>query len=94
MYSLTCYSHIKILCFPILRRKTNCAPGNGVLLVPPPLPPPPILYPFSLRPSENRKTVKYGIEPISNKSPFLRTNVPNEHKLATSLHGFKLKMKN
>ena len=37
--------------------------------------------------NENRKTVKYGIETISNRTPFLwTTNLPNEYKLATSLH--------
>ena len=43
--------------------------------------------------NENRKTVKYGIETISNRTPFLWANVPIEYKLATSLHGFKLKIK-
>ena len=42
----------------------------------------------------NRKTVKYGIETISNRTPFLWANLPNEYKLATSLHDFKLKIKN
>ena len=32
---------------------------------------------------QNRKTVKYGIETISNKTPFLWANLPNEYKLAT-----------
>ena len=36
----------------------------------------------------NRKTVKYGIEIISNRTPFLWANL-----LATSLHDFKLKLK-
>ena len=44
--------------------------------------------------NENRKTVKYGIETISNRTPFLWANLPNEYKLATSLHNFKLKIKN
>ena len=44
--------------------------------------------------NENRKTVKYGTETISNRTPFLWTNLPNEYKLATSLHDFKLKIKN
>ena len=44
--------------------------------------------------NENRKTVKYGIETISNRTPFLWANLPNEYKLATSLHDFKLKIKN
>ena len=42
--------------------------------------------------NENRKTVKYGIETISNRTPFLWANLPNEYKLATSLHDFKLKI--
>ena len=41
--------------------------------------------------NENRKTVKYGIETISNRTPFLWANLPNEYKLATSLHDFNLK---
>ena len=44
--------------------------------------------------NENRKTVKYGIETILNRTPFLWANLPNEYKLATSLHAFKLKIKN
>ena len=43
---------------------------------------------------ENRKTVKYLIETISNRTPFLWANLPNEYKLANSLHDFKLKIKN
>ena len=42
--------------------------------------------------NENRKTVKYGIETISNRTPFLWSNLPNENKLAT-LRDFKLKIK-
>ena len=41
--------------------------------------------------NENRKTVKYRIEAISNRTPFLWANLPNEYKLATSLHDFNLK---
>ena len=44
--------------------------------------------------NENRKTVKYGIETISNRTPFIWANLPNESKLATSLYDFKLKIKN
>ena len=44
--------------------------------------------------NENRKTVKCGIEIISNRTSFLWANLPNEYKLATSLHDFKLKIKN
>ena len=35
--------------------------------------------------NEKRKTVKYGIETILNRTPFLLANLPNEYKLATSL---------
>ena len=48
---------------------------------------------FQEIPNENRKTVKYEIETISNRTPFLWANLPNEYKLATSLHDFKLKIK-
>ena len=44
--------------------------------------------------NENRKTVKYGIETISNRTPFIWVNLSNESKLATSLYDFKLKIKN
>ena len=44
--------------------------------------------------NENRKTVKYGIETISNRTPFIWANLPNESKLATSLYDLKLKIKN
>ena len=30
--------------------------------------------------NENRKTVKYGIETIENRTPFLWANLPNEYK--------------
>ena len=44
--------------------------------------------------NENRKTVKYGIETISNKTSFIwGANLPNEYKLAICLHDFKLKKK-
>ena len=39
--------------------------------------------------NKNRKTVKCGIESISNRNPFFWANLPNEYKLATSLHDFK-----
>ena len=34
----------------------------------------------------NRKTVKYGVETILDRTSFLWANLPNEYKLATSLH--------
>ena len=43
--------------------------------------------------NENRNTVKHGIETISDRTPFLWANLPNEYKLATYLHDFKLKIK-
>ena len=45
---------------------------------------------FQEIPNENRKTVKCGTETISNRTPFLWANLPNEYKLAVSLHGFKV----
>ena len=44
--------------------------------------------------NKNRKTKKYRIETISNRAPFLYANLPNEYKLASSFHDFKLKIKN
>ena len=44
--------------------------------------------------NKNRKTKKYRIETISNRAPFLCANLPNEDKLASSFHDFKLKIKN
>ena len=44
--------------------------------------------------NENRKTVKYGIETISNRTLFLCANLPNEYKLANRLRDFKVKIKN
>ena len=38
--------------------------------------------------NENRKTVKYGIETLSNRTQFLWANLPNEYKVAASLHDF------
>ena len=43
--------------------------------------------------NENRKTVKYGIETISIII-FFRANLTSEYNLATSLHDFKLEIKN
>ena len=40
------------------------------------------------------KAVTYGIETISNRTPFHWANLPNEYKLGTSLHVFKVKIKN
>ena len=44
--------------------------------------------------NENRKTVKYGIETIPNRTPFLWANLLSEYKLTISLHDFKLKKNN
>ena len=44
--------------------------------------------------NENRNTVKYAIETLSNRTPFLWANLPNKYKLAPFLHDFKLKIKN
>ena len=44
--------------------------------------------------TRNIRNRKYGIEIISNRTPFLWANVSNEYKLATSWHDFKLKIKN
>ena len=44
--------------------------------------------------NENRKTVKYRIETISNRTLFFRVNLTNEYKLATYLHDFKVETKN
>ena len=43
--------------------------------------------------NENRKTVKYELETISNRTSFFWANLFNEYKLATSLHGFKLTLR-
>ena len=44
--------------------------------------------------NENSNTIKYGIETISNRTPLFWTNLPNEYKMATFLHDYKLKIKN
>ena len=43
--------------------------------------------------TENRKTVKYGIETVTFRAPFLWANLQLEHKNATSLEEFKSKLK-
>lgn len=49
---------------------------------------------FQEIPNEKRKAVKYGIQTISSRTPFPSANLPNEYKLGTSLHVFKVKIKN
>ena len=44
--------------------------------------------------NENWKTVKYRIETISNRTPFFGQIFPMIIKLATSLHDFRLNIKN
>ena len=41
----------------------------------------------------NRKTVKYGIETVTYRAPFLRANLQSEYKIAKSLEEFKSKIK-
>ena len=43
--------------------------------------------------NQNRETVKYRIKTISDRTRFLWVYLPNEYKLATSLHDFKFKTK-
>ena len=43
---------------------------------------------------ESRKTLRYGLEAILNRTPFLWHNLSNEYKLAAYLKGFQLKIKN
>ena len=41
--------------------------------------------------NQNRETVKYRIKTISDRTPFLWVYLPNEYKLATSLHDLNSK---
>ena len=43
---------------------------------------------------ENMQIVKYITETISNRALILWANLPNEYKLAISLHDFQLKITN
>ena len=43
--------------------------------------------------TENRKTVKYGIETVTYRVPFLWANLRSEYKNAKSLEEFKSKIK-
>ena len=43
--------------------------------------------------TENRKTVKYGIETVTHRAPFLLANLRSEYKNAKSLEEFKSKIK-
>ena len=42
--------------------------------------------------TENRKTVKYGIETVAHRSPFLLAIIQSEYKNAKSLEEFKSKI--
>ena len=48
---------------------------------------------FQIILNENQKTVTYGSETISYRTPFFWANIPEEYKLANSLSGFKSKIK-
>ena len=41
----------------------------------------------------NRKTVKYGMETVTYRAPFLWANLHNKYKTAKSLDEFKSKIK-
>ena len=43
--------------------------------------------------TENRKTVKYGIETVTYRAPFLGASLQSEYKNAKSLEKFKSKTK-
>ena len=43
--------------------------------------------------TENRKTVRYGIETVTYRAPFLWANLQSEYKNAKSLEEFKSKIK-
>ena len=48
---------------------------------------------FQIILNENKKTVRYGSETISYRTPFLWVNLPEEYKLANSLSEFKSEIK-
>ena len=48
---------------------------------------------FQIILNENKKTVRYGSETISYRTPLLWANLPDEYKLANSLSEFKSKIK-
>ena len=48
---------------------------------------------FQIILNENKKTVRYGSETISYRTPLLWANLPEEYKLANSLKEFKSKIK-
>ena len=47
---------------------------------------------FQVLSNESRRTINYGLETICYITPFLRTNPPQEYKLANSLNIFKRKI--
>ena len=48
---------------------------------------------FQIILNENKKTVRYGSETISYRTPLLWANLPEEYKLANSLSEFKSNIK-
>ena len=48
---------------------------------------------FEIILNENKKTIRYGSETISYRTPLLWANIPEEYKLANSLSEFKSKIK-
>ena len=48
---------------------------------------------FQIILNENKKTVRYGSETISYRTPLLWANLPEEYKLANSLSEFKSEIK-
>ena len=48
---------------------------------------------FKIILNKNKKTIRYGSETISYRTPLLWANLPEEYKLANSLSEFKSKIK-
>ena len=46
---------------------------------------------FQILSNDKKKTVRYGFETVSYRSPFLWANLPQDYKSQTSLHAFKAK---
>ena len=51
------------------------------------------IWNFQITSDESKKTVRYGLEMVKYRTPFLRANLPEKCKTATSPNSFKTNIK-
>ena len=51
------------------------------------------IWNFQITSDESKKTVRYGLETVKYRTPFLKANLPEKCKTATSPNSFKTNIK-